>query len=140
MRTTIGMLGLAAALLAPCAANAQAASAGKPELVEQPGLLALVQPRIAELREAGISQIVGRTGARNNIQVLTRFGPAYMRWPRGTTPVAFELYFNDNATNAAFAADFADKARWTATMNAVLPAALKQAAQARASASKPKAG
>ena len=137
--TTIRMLTMLAALLLPSWAAAQAAPAAKSALVEQPGLLALVQPRIAELREAGITQIIGRTGTRNNIQVLTSRGPAYMRWPRGTTPVAFELYFNDNNTNAAFAADFQDKAKWDATMKAVLPQALKQAENVRRSATRPRA-
>ena len=136
---TIPALALVAALLTSPAVFAQPAPAGKSELKQQPGLLALVEPRIAQLRDAGITQIVGRAGGRNNIQVLTRSGPAYARWPRGTTPVPFELYFNTDGTNAAFAGEFADKAKWAATMDAVIAAALKEAENARRNASRPRA-
>ena len=129
-----------AALVAPLPALAQPAPAGRAEATQQPGLVALVQPRIAQIRDAGITQIVGRTGARNNIQVLTRSGPAYMRWPRGVTPRAFELYFNSDGSNAAFASDFSDqdRAAWSALLDAVIPQALKDAAQLRANATRPK--
>ena len=134
---TLRMLVVIVALAFALAAQAQAAKA---ELPVAPGLLAMVQPRIAELREAGISQIVGRAGARNNVQVLTRYGPAYARWPKGVAPVPFELYFNDNGTNSAFAADFNDasKARYAAMLDAVIPAALRQAETVRKQATRVK--
>jgi hypothetical protein len=126
------------ALLVPLAAVGQPASKGKTEAPPQPGLLALAQPRLTELREAGITQIVGRAASRNNIQVLTRYGPAYMRWPRGTAPRAFELYLNADGSNAAFASGYAeqDKAAWAAMLDAVFAQALKEAAQVRANATR----
>jgi hypothetical protein len=126
------------ALMAPLAAFAQPTSKGKTEVPPQPGLLALAQPRIAKLRDAGITQIVARAGQRNNIQVLTRYGPAYMRWPRGTAPRAFELYLNADGSNAAFASDYAeqDKAAWAALLDAVFAQALKEAAQVRTNATR----
>ena len=132
---------VAAALVLPLSARAQPAPAGKGEAPSQPGLLALVQPRIPQLRDAGVTQIVGRTGNRNNVQVLTRSGPAYLRWPRGVTPQAFELYFNTDGSNGAFATGYsdADKAAWSAMLDAVIPQAIRQAAQLRANATRPKA-
>ena len=107
----------------------------------QPGLLALAQPRLAELRAAGVKQIVGRTAGRNNVQVLTTWGAAYVRWPKDVKPVAFELYLNTDGTNAAFASEFNDatRAQYAAALDALIPAALKAAANARAAATRPKA-
>ena len=122
-------------LLLPLAAHAQAAKA---ELPVSPGLLTLAQPRIAQLRDAGITQIVGRVGHRNNVQVLTRYGPAYTRWPKGVTPVPFELYINENGTNAAYAANFNDatRAQYAAMLDAVIPAAMRQADTVRKQATR----
>ena len=132
---------VAAALVLPLSALAQPTPGGKGDAPSQPGLLALVQSRIPQLRDAGVTQIVGRAGGRNNIQVLTRSGAAYIRWPRGVTPKAFELYFNTDGSNAAFANDFTDanKAAWTSMLDAVVPQAIRQAAQLRANATRPKA-
>ena len=80
IRRRVALFALAA--LVPFAAVAQPSTKGKTGAPLQPGLLALAQPRIAELRDAGITQIVGRAASRNNVQMLTRYGPAYFRWPR----------------------------------------------------------
>jgi len=130
------VVGFAAAL--SFAAVAQPSTKGKTGAPLQPGLLALAQPRIAELRDAGITQIVGRAASRNNVQMLTRYGPAYFRWPRGTPPRAFELYLNADGGNAAFADGYVeqDKAAWAAMLDAVFAQALKEAAQVRANATR----
>ena len=71
---TIRLGVLIAALVVPLAASAQTAPA-KVEAAASPGLLALAQPRVAELRAAGVKQIIGRTTGRNNVQVLHNWGP-----------------------------------------------------------------
>jgi hypothetical protein len=131
---------LIATLLVPFAASAQTAPA-KAEAPVQPGLLALAQPRIADLRAAGVKQIIGRTTGRSNVQVLTNWGASYLRWPKDVKPIAFELYVNSDGTNAAFASDFSDatKAQYAAALDALIPAAIKAAANARAAANRPKA-
>jgi hypothetical protein len=130
---------LIATLFVPFAASAQ--TPAKTEAPVQPGLLALAQPRIADLRAAGVKQIIGRTTGRSNVQVLTNWGASYLRWPKDVKPVAFELYFNSDGSNAAFASDFSDatKAQYAAVLDALIPAAIKAAASARAAANRPKA-
>ena len=129
---------LIAALAVPLAAPAQAPA--KVEAAPSPELFALAESRIPELRAAGVKQIVGRTTGRNNVQVLTNWGAAYLRWPKDVKPVGFELYINADGTNGAFATDFsaATKAQYAAALDATIPAAIKAAANARAAATRPK--
>ena len=129
---------LIAALVVPLAAAAQ--KPAKVEATASPELFALAESRIPELRAAGVRQIVGRTTGRNNVQVLTNWGAAYLRWPKDVKPVPFELYVNADGTNGAFATDFsaATKAQYAAALDATIPAAIKAAANARAAATRPK--
>lgn len=55
-------------------------------------------------------------------------------------PVGFELYINPDGTNGAFATDFsaATKPQYAAALDAMIPAAIKAAANARAGATRPK--
>jgi len=130
---------LIATLVVPLAAPSQAAPA-KVEAAPSPELFALAESRIPELRAAGVRQIVGRTTGRNNVQVLTNWGAAYLRWPKDVKPVGFELYINADGTNGAFATDFSEatKAQYAAALDATIPAAIKAAANARATATRPK--
>ena len=129
------------AALATGLANAQTAPASAPEAPLQPGLAALVAPRDAALRAAGVQQIIARTGKqRRDIQVMTQYGPAYFAWPKNVAPVTFEIYFNTNGATAAFANDFgeANKARFTAALDAIVPLAIRGANSARANAQRPR--
>jgi len=131
---------LIATLVVPFAAPGLAQAQAKAVAAPSPELFALAESRIPELRAAGVRQIVGRTTGRNNVQVLTNWGAAYLRWPKDVKPVAFELYINADGTNGAFATDFsaATKAQYAAALDATIPAAIKAAANARAAATRPK--
>src|SRR5512142_1717871 len=79
----------AVATLVACGALAQPAAT--PEVPVQPGLAALVVPRVPELRAAGVKQILARTDkGRRDIQVNAQYGTSYLAWPKGSTPVPFE--------------------------------------------------
>ena len=134
---TMRLAVLIAALVVPLAAPAQ--KPAKVEAAPSPELFALAESRIPELRAAGVRQIVGRTTGRN-VQILTTWGAAYVRWPKDVKPVGFELYINADGTNGAFATDFsaATKAQYAAALDATIPAAIKAAANARAAATRPK--
>jgi len=101
----------------------------------------LVGPHTAALSAAGVEEVVARTGKnRRDIQVITRWGPAYFPWPKGVTPVAFYVY-----VKAPYAFDVtadgykdANKARYAAAFDAVLPQAVSSANALRAQATRPK--
>lgn len=131
---------LALASLVPLAVLAQGASTPKgAQAIPQPGMLELVQPRIAKIRQAGITQIVGAEKKRA-IQVLTQNGPAYVRWPRGTEPFTFELYFNADGTNVAYSAGYnaTSKPTYAKVLDAVVTDALDAASRVRAQATRVK--
>jgi hypothetical protein len=136
---TIRLGALIAALVVPLR-RLRADGPGESRGRRLPGLLAVAQPRLAELRAAGVKQIVGRTTGRNNVQVLHNWGAAYLRWPKGVTPVAFELYVNADGTNAAFANGFSEatKAQYATALDALVPQAIKAAENARYAATRPK--
>ena len=116
-------------------------AAPTPEAPAQPGLAALVAPRDAELRAAGVNQILARTDkAKRDIQVLTQYGALYFAWPKNVAPVPFEIYFNAGGPTAAFANGFNDatKSRYAAALDAIVPEVLRRAAAARASAQRPR--
>jgi len=139
--TTLRLFAFAVAALTSASALSQAPI--KPEAPESPGLAALVQPRVPELRAAGVKQIVVRTGkGRRDIQALTNFGPVYLAWPKGVAEqVPFEIYLNSDGTNGVFATGFSDatRAKFSAALDAVVPQVIKGANQARANSQRPKA-
>lgn len=131
----VALLGAGTSLLAYAAPPAADAPV-------QPGLSALVASRDAELRAAGVEQILARTGkGRRDIQVLTTWGPVYFPWSKNVKPVAFEIYFNTNGQTDAFAHDFSDatKASFSAALDAIVPQAIRGAANARAARLRPRA-
>jgi hypothetical protein len=136
------LLAFLVATLAAGAAGAQKSPAPADEAPLQPGLVALVAPRDAELRAAGVTQIIARTGkARRDIQVLTDYGPSYLGWPKNVAPVTFEIYFNTNAPTTAFAHEYseANKAKFQAALDAIAPLAVRAANTARANRLRPRA-
>ena len=139
--TTLRLFAFAVAALTSLSASAQ--SPTKPEAPESPGLAALVQPRVAELRTAGVKQIVVRTGKKaRDVQALTNYGPLYFAWPKTVKEqVPFEIYLNSDGSVGVFANGFSDatRAKFSAALDAVVPQVIKGANQARANSQRPKA-
>ncbi len=102
---------------------------------------ALVAPRASELADAGVQKITARTGKDAlDIQVLTEYGPAYFGWPKNVTPVPFEIAVgtgNAVTVNANAYAE-ANKARYAAAFDAVIPWALVQANDLKTQALRPR--
>jgi hypothetical protein len=133
---------VAAALAAP--GWAQQAPAAPPSTQADKTFAALapvVGPRTAELSAAGVQKIVARTGkGRRDIQVFTQWGPSYFPWPKGVTPVAFEVYVEAPNKFDVIAEGYAeaDKARYAAAFEAIVPQAVRSAMALRAQAQQPK--
>jgi len=135
---------LAAALVAPAWAQQPAAAGGSAQTQAEAtwaALSPLVGPHTAALSSAGVEEVVARTGKnKRDIQVLTKWGPAYFPWPKGVTPVTFDIYVK--APNAfdvtADGYTEANKARYAAAFDAVLPQAVRSANAVRAQAMRPK--
>ncbi len=107
----------------------------------QAALAPLLAPRLPELTAAGIQEINARTGRnRRDIQVMTRWGPAYFAWPKDVKPVVFDVYLGDGNTLAVDAVGYADadKPLYAAAFDAIVPLALRQAKSLRAEATRPK--
>jgi hypothetical protein len=124
----------AAGSAANTGASAKAASV-------QPALAPLVAPRAAELVTAGIQKIVARTGMqKRDIQVLTSYGPIYFAWPKNVTPVTFGIEVGQGSAATVRAAGYteANKERYAAAFDAILPEALRQALDAKARAQRPR--
>jgi hypothetical protein len=131
---------LALALAAPAWAQAPAAPKSQADVAWE-ALSPLAAPYVAQLHAGGVEKIVARTtGNRRDIQVRTRWGPAYFGWPRGVTPVAFELSVDGPSTIDLVAPNYtpAARANYKTAFDAVLPQALKAANQARIDATRPK--
>lgn len=129
---------MAAALVAP--AWAQPPAGGSAEATFA-ALAPLVAPRAAELSAAGVQKVVARTGKKKrDIQVITKWGPAYFPWPKGVTPVTFEIYVESANAIDVSAAGYteANKGRYAAAFDAVLPQAVRSANAVRAQAMRPK--
>jgi hypothetical protein len=99
-----------------------------------------VAPRAAELAAVGIQKINARTGMkRRDIQVLSQYGTIYFPWPEGVTPATFEL---DNGKGGPMvrAAGYTDaeRTRYVAAIDAVLPVAIKRADEAKVNRTRPK--
>lgn len=107
----------------------------------QPALVTHVAPRGAELVAAGIKSIAARTGRqRRDIQVVTEFGPAYLAWPKGTTPAIFEIEVEAANNVEVWTTSYtpADEARFKAAIDAVLPEAVRAAARTKVQMTRPK--
>src|SRR5512138_445671 len=87
---------LAAALALPVWAQQPPATGGIVDAQAEATFAALsplVAPRTGELSAAGVRKVVARTGKnKRDIEVLTQWGPVYFPWPKGVTPVTFEIY------------------------------------------------
>jgi hypothetical protein len=104
-------------------------------------LAPILAPRTAELSAAGVQKVVARTGkGKRDIQVLTRWGPSYLAWPKGVTPVTFEVYVEAPNSFDVIADGYteADKARYAAAFDAVVPLAVRSANALRVQAHWPK--
>lgn len=131
-----GILLLGAAVLT----SAQTPERAKAATVH-PALAALVAPRAADLRAAGIEKIVARTGRQAfDIHVVTGYGPAYFAWPRGAIPTPFEIDIGPGTALSVRADDYteANNARYAAAFDAVLPEAVRLAEATRAYALRPR--
>ncbi len=136
---------MAAALVVPgwaqqSAAAAEGSSEAKAEATFA-ALAPLVAPHAAELSAAGVQKVVARTGKqKRDIQIVTEWGPTYFPWPKDVTPVTFEIYV-ESANALDVSADGyteANKARYAAAFDAVLPQAVRSANAVRAQAMRPK--
>ena len=104
-------------------------------------LAPIVAPRTAELSAAGVQKIVARIGkGKRDIQILTRWGPAYLAWPKNVTPVVFEIYVEAPNAFDVIADGYSDaaKARYSAALDALVPLAVRAASSLRAQAQRPK--
>ena len=135
---------MAAVLVAPAWAQQPAAAGGSAETqaaAVRAALVPLILPHAAALSAAGVQKVVARTGKKKrDIQVITKWGPAYFPWPKGVTPAIFDLYVtaaNDFDVSADGYTE-ANKARYAAAFDAVLPQAVRSANAVRAQAQRPK--
>lgn len=107
----------------------------------QAALAPLVAPRASELLANGVQTIVARTGKqRRDIQVKTRNGPIYFGWPKDVTPVSFEIDIRSTSDIVVRADDYneANKARYAAALDAILPQASSQARHLKNRVDRPK--
>ena len=104
-------------------------------------LAPIVGPRTAELSGAGVQKVVARVGkGKRDIQVFTQWGPSYLAWPKGATPVAFEIYVEAPNKFDVIADGYteANKARYAAAFDAILPLAVRAANTLRTQSQRPK--
>lgn len=123
------------------ASPAFAASKPSPAAPVQHALVALAAPLAAELSSAGINRIVARTGEqRRDIQVMTAHGPVYFAWPSHVTPVEFVIDVGENGVPTVRADGYteAEKARYAAAMDAIVPEAVRQVRSNNAWATRPR--
>ena len=137
-------IGVSAGAQTPAPAKPAGSAPAKPAASAppvQPALAALAAPRAAELSAAGVQKIVARTGRnRRDIQVMTSWGASYIPWPKGVTPAPFQLDVGAGGALTVRAAGYTDanKANYAAALDAVLPAAVRMANEARAKATRPR--
>ena len=104
-------------------------------------LTALVAPRAADLRAAGVQRIVARTGKqRRDIQIVTAYGTKYLAWPKGLTPAPFQLDVGSGANLRVHADGYAEanRERYAAAFDAIIPEAIRFADEAKARVQRPK--
>lgn len=134
----------AAAFAAPAWAQQTAAAGGSAQTQAEmawAALSPLVGPHTAALSAAGVTDVIARTGKnKRDIEVLTKWGPAYFAWPKGVTPVTFAIYVEAPRKFDVTADGFteANKALYAAAFDAVLPQAVSSANAVRARAQAPK--
>jgi hypothetical protein len=107
----------------------------------QPALASLLEARAPELAAADVQRIVARSGRPGlDIQVLTSWGASYFGWPRGVAPVAFEVDVGgpQALTIRADGYSEANRARYAAAFDAIVPEAVRFGTEARAKATRPK--
>ena len=112
------MLGKAGPLLL-LAAGATAAPLAA---IDQPQLAQLAQPYAQQLRSAGIERMTS-LGARDMVQLETKNGPVYVRYPAGAPDVAFALEIGPASVQAS-AATF-DKEQDEKLLAVLVPEAMK---------------
>ena len=132
-------------LLIACLGGATAFAASSPTTPPpppvQPALEPLVAPRAAELNSVGIQRIVTRTGKqRRDIQVMTGYGPVYFAWPKNATPMAFVIEVGKGGAITVRAEGYteANKASYSAAIDAVIPEAVRRTRSNNAWATRPK--
>ena len=108
-----------------------------------PALSDLVGSRAADMHAAGIRSIGARIGqGRRDIQLETQYGYAYFAWPKNVQPIEFAIYLKVGTAVFAsvYAADYtdADKARYAAAFDAIIPEAIRQAGVVRAATQRPR--
>ena len=133
------LIAVVAAVLAAPGWTQQPAAAPAPTRADATfaALAPIVGPRTAELSGAGVQKVVARTGkGKRDIQVLTQWGPSYFPWPKGVTPVVFDIYVEAPNKFDVIADGYteATKARYVAAFDAVLPQAVRSANALRAQA------
>lgn len=145
MRLQPILLAVAAVVIAAPAWAQQPAAAGGSAQTQADATWAalspLVGPHTIALSAAGITDLVARTGKnRRDIEVLTRWGPAYFAWPKGVTPVTFAIYVEAPRKFDVTADGFteANKALYAAAFDALVPQAVRAANAQRARAQAPK--
>lgn len=122
------------------AAGAQTAAPAK-SAPNQPALAALAAPRASDLYAAGVQKIVARTGKqRRDIQILTSYGTSYIPWPKGVTPAPFQLDVGAKGALTVRADEYSDanRSRYAAAFDAILPEAVRLANESRAKAQRPR--
>ncbi len=141
------VMAIAAALALPALAAQAGAAAGATATATasaasaQTELVALVGPRADQLRAAGVQRILARTGKqKRDIQVMTKYGAVYFGWPKGVSPVTFEMQLGRDDGLVVRASGYTEASRphYAAAFDAVIPEALRQAAQAKALAERPR--
>ena len=139
-------VGLVAAALAVPAQAQQPRPSGGSDKAAAPAasssasaLVALVAPRAAELRAAGVRRIVARTGRqRRDIQVVSPYGSQYFAWPKGLTPAPFQIDVDTALSVRADGYTEASKDRYAAAFDAIIPEAIRLTNEARARVERPK--
>jgi hypothetical protein len=140
LRHVIGWAVIVASLLGSSGIAAQGSGARNPAPPPQAALTGHVAPRTAELGAVGIQKISARTGMhRRDIQVLSQWGTIYFPWPKDVKPAPFELEVG-KAGAAVRAPGYtdADRARYTAAIDAVLPIAIRRADEAKLNRTRPR--
>ena len=98
------------------------AIAAPPPATDQPQLVQLVQPYAQQLRAEGVTRVTS-LGARDMVQLETKSGPVYVRYPADAPDVAFVLEIGPTSVQAS-AATFV-RERDERLLAALMPEALK---------------
>ena len=134
---------IATALTLPAAAQstqpASSAAARKASVgPEVPTLTASVSGRRNELAEAGVRSILARPGKRS-VEVRTVSGTSYVRWPKDSAPISFEVAVGPDGAYVVRASDFteAKQGLYQSTIDAMITKAVALGRGEKARARKP---